>query len=81
VYFSIYIAAFNDKRLMPLNRYQMAVNIDAQLKRLVEEMREVVDHLNGPSVEASKESDPVSTFCPRAIVYLWPCFSINCPCF
>lgn len=42
-------------------RYQMAENIDAQLKRMVNDLKEIVEHLNASSGNQDN-TDPVSTF-------------------
>jgi len=39
--------------------YRMAENIDAQLKRMTEDLKEVIDHLNTSSGNQDN-SDPVS---------------------
>ena len=40
-------------------RYQLADNIDAQLKRMVQDLKEIIDHLNTSSSQQDS-TDPVS---------------------
>ena len=42
-------------------RYKLAENIDAQLKRMASDLKEIVDHLNVSSGNTDS-SDPVSFF-------------------
>ena len=42
-----------------LHRYQIAENIDAQLKRMTEDLKEVIDHLN-TGAGSQDNTDPVS---------------------
>lgn len=46
------------KYLYSGGRYQIAENIDAQLKRMTEDLKEVIDHLNTTS-GAQDSTDPV----------------------
>ena len=41
-----------------LHRYQLADNIDAQLKRMVQDLKEIIDHLN-TSNSQQDGTDPV----------------------
>ena len=40
------------------NRYQLAENIDAQLKRMVQDLKEIIDHLNTAN-SSQDNNDPV----------------------
>ena len=41
-------------------RYKLAENIDAQLKRMASDLKEIVDHLNVSSNSSDSSADPVS---------------------
>ena len=45
--------------MMMMIRYKLAENIDAQLKRMASDLKEIVDHLN-VSNSSQDSSDPVS---------------------
>ena len=40
--------------------YQMAESIDAQLKRMTDDLKEVIDHLNTGTGAGDKNKEPVS---------------------
>ncbi len=44
----------------PPCRYQLAENIDAQLKRMVQDLKEIIDHLNTTNT-SQDNADPVSS--------------------
>ena len=42
-----------------LCRYKLAENIDAQLKQMSSDLKEIVDHLNATSSTGQDSNDPV----------------------
>ena len=52
--------------------YQMAESIDAQLKRMTDDLKEVIDHLNTGTGAGDKNKEPVSV----AVASLQSCIAI-----
>ena len=69
------------KRLM-MHRYKLSENIDAQLKRMASDLKEIVDHLN-VSNSNTDSSDPVNfiAFLSCSVLYWYSsCFYKMCSC-
>lgn len=57
-------------------RYQLAENIDAQLKRMLSDLKEIIDHLNSSNTNQD-QTDPVRG---NHYSYQWTHFINDIPC-
>ena len=58
VFLQFYIKLFS---LPQFSRYHLAESIDAQLKRMAEDIKEIIEHVNTAN-KTQDESDPVRQF-------------------
>jgi len=57
-------------------RYKLAENVDAQLKRMASDLKEIVDHLNATNCN-SDSSDPVSSAILCLFHVCYQCFTLR----
>ena len=46
----------------------MAENIDSQLKRMMQDMKDIISHINTSNTNLKENDDPVKTICHDIII-------------